>query len=491
MRNMVILVVVIALIFSSVIIVVTPQNTISFKNPPQKEIRVPAQWERSDKILIRWPYDEYGLDTFFENMAKEIAEVCHLEVVVDSQSTADDVSSELQNYGVNMANVSFFITTTDTIWIRDYGPISIEDVSNGDIEYMNMMYDRYNRWDDDAFPWKYAKSNGVVWYNMTNGSSWLRLEGGNFLVDGAGIEYSTNRIFEQNDPNNGGDLTHDEVIQWMTSYYNLWDFRNVTMMTNDGTGHIDMEIKLLNETTVLISQLNDTSDPDYQVLEYNTKFFENHTARNGMHYNIVRVPLVKDSGTYYTYSNSLIVNNKVLVPIYGLSEDNEALQAYRDAMPGYQVVGIDASSIIDMNGAIHCTTMQIPEHNIPPKLSIYPVNAVAGENITVKVHIDDEQGIKWAKLYYNTSEDSQIKVIRMKSIGSGDYEADIPAQPSGATVNFYVESMDLYNAVNYSGDVKNPHVITVENVPELWSPLLIFVSAVAIFVLKSNLLRGR
>ncbi len=485
-RVMLSLIVVSMVIFSSVIVLSREENGVSVKNPPQKEIRVPAQWERSDKILIRWPYDYSGLNTFFENMAKEIADVCYLEVVVDSQSTESSVYNELQNYGVNMANVSFFIVTTDSIWIRDYGPISIEDVSSGDIEYVNMMYDRFNRWDDDAFPWRYAKSNGIEWYNMSNGSSWLRLEGGNFLVDGAGIEYSTNRIFEQNDPSNGGDLTHDEVIQWMSSYYNLWEFRNVTMMTNDGTGHIDMEIKLLNETTVLISQINDTSDPDYQVLEYNTRFFENHTARNGMHYKIVRVPLVKQNGVYYTYSNSLIVNNKVLVPIYGLSEDNVALQAYRDAMPGYQVVGIDASSIIDMNGAIHCTTMQIPESNIPPKLSVYPVNAVAGENITVKVHIEDNQGIKWAKLYYNTSIDPQIKVIKMKSIGNNDYEADIPAQSSGTTVNFYIESMDFYNAVNYSGDVKNPHTVTVGNTPEFSYVPMIFIASTVILLIRKR-----
>ncbi len=476
------LIVVGIVIFSSVIVLSRGENGITVKNPPQKEIRVPAQWEKSEKILIRWPYDYSGLDTFFENMAKEIADVCHLEVVVDSQSTESDVSNELQNYGVNMANVSFFIVTTDSIWIRDYGPISIEDVSSGDIEYVNMMYDRFNRWNDDAFPWRYAKSNNVAWYNMSNGSSWLRLEGGNFLVDGAGIEYSTNRIFEQNDPNNGGDLNHDEVIQWMTSYYNLWEFRNVTMMTNDGTGHIDMEIKLLNETTVLISQINDTSDEDYPVLEYNARYFENHTARNGMHYNIVRVPLVKSNGVYYTYSNSLIVNNKVLVPIYGLSTDSEALQDYQNAMPGYQIVGIDASSIIDMNGAIHCTTMQIPEQNIPPNISVYPVNAVTGENITVKVHIEDDQGIKWAKLFYNTSQNTEIKVLKMKDIGNNDYEAYIPAQVAGTTVNFYVETMDLYNAVNYSGDVEEPHTITVGNIPEFSCIPMIFIASAIILL---------
>ncbi len=438
-------------------------------SPPQKVIRAPAEWETTSYVLIRWPYDYSGLDSFFLDMTREIAEVCEVKIVVDSQSTADSVSSYLQNNGVNMANVSFFIVTTDSIWIRDYGPISVVDVSSGTTEFINMMYDRFGRWDDDAFPWRYAKANGITWYNMSDGSKWLRLEGGNYMVDGAGIEYSTNRIFEQNDPANGGDLTHDEVVQWMTEYYNLWEFRNVTKMTNDGTGHIDMEIKLLNETTVLISKVDDPSDEDYDILEYNARFFENHTARNGMHYNVIRIPLVKDqwTGTYYTYTNSLIVNNKVLVPIYGISTDSQALQIYRDAMPGYEIVGIDASNIIGMNGAIHCTTMQVAKDNKPPQISVEGVEAQPNSPVIIRVRVTDDTFLKDVYLFYNSSLNSTIKRVKMNPVGQDIYEATLPSFPSGTKINFFVEAEDRDLAVNYSGDIKNPHTVIVGSTPEI------------------------
>ena len=51
----------------------------------------------------------------------------------------------------------------------------------------------------------------------------------------------------------------------------------------------------------------------------------------GRPYTVVRVYC--PYGTAYT--NSTILNDKVLVPIFGSSWDDDAIQTYQDAMPGY------------------------------------------------------------------------------------------------------------------------------------------------------------
>ena len=71
-----------------------------------------------------------------------------------------------------------------------------------------------------------------------------------------------------------------------------------------------------------------------------------------------------NNGITYTYINSLIVNNKVLVPIYGLStefaNDDSVLALYETIMPGVEAVGFDCNQIIPANGAIHCIAMKVP-----------------------------------------------------------------------------------------------------------------------------------
>ena len=49
----------------------------------------------------------------------------------------------------------------------------------------------------------------------------------------------------------------------------------------------------------------------------------------------------------------------MIVPQYGLSIDADARQTYKDNLPGYTVVRVDASTLIE-NGAIHCVTQTIP-----------------------------------------------------------------------------------------------------------------------------------
>ena len=65
-------------------------------------------------------------------------------------------------------------------------------------------------------------------------------------------------------------------------------------------------------------------------------------------------------GVYRSYTNSLIVNNAVIVPIYEGDRryEEEALQVYRNALSaGYEIYPLESETVIQLGGAVHCTTM--------------------------------------------------------------------------------------------------------------------------------------
>jgi agmatine deiminase len=70
------------------------------------------------------------------------------------------------------------------------------------------------------------------------------------------------------------------------------------------------------------------------------------------------MPFLED-GLYRTYTNSLAVNDVVLVPYYSDSMDGlqEALKVFEEAYPGRAIIPIEASPLIQLNGSIHCTAM--------------------------------------------------------------------------------------------------------------------------------------
>ena len=58
-----------------------------------------------------------------------------------------------------------------------------------------------------------------------------------------------------------------------------------------------------------------------------------------------------------TYANFLFVNGAVLVPTYGVKQDKDALQIFKDKFKDRDIVGIDCSTLIKQHGSLHCVTM--------------------------------------------------------------------------------------------------------------------------------------
>jgi agmatine/peptidylarginine deiminase len=58
-----------------------------------------------------------------------------------------------------------------------------------------------------------------------------------------------------------------------------------------------------------------------------------------------------------TYANFLFVNGAVLVPTYGVRQDEEALNIFRETFKDRDIVGIDCYTLIKQHGSLHCVTM--------------------------------------------------------------------------------------------------------------------------------------
>jgi hypothetical protein len=70
------------------------------------------------------------------------------------------------------------------------------------------------------------------------------------------------------------------------------------------------------------------------------------------------------SGVHYTYTNVVLCNDLVLVPLYSntlVSGYNaQALAAWQAAMPGKNVVQINCEQMVSFAGVMHCIMMHIP-----------------------------------------------------------------------------------------------------------------------------------
>ena len=320
--------------------------------PPDSVFFTPAEFDSLDGVIFAW--DSYPI--LLKQLIKETAEIDTAWVVVNDQSEQNSVNSQLTSYGVDMTRVIFQQIAHNSVWIRDYGPWWIFE-PDGSRSIIDMVYNR-PRPQDDAYPEQLAYLWGIPYYGTA-----LVEAGGNLLLDGKGTALISDIIF---DPSEGFDpnLTVTLLEQYMLDYFGV---RNVILtphLQNDGTGHIDMFVKLLNDTTIIVGEYaspSTGSGDNYNICNQVAAQLATETNGAGQPFNVERMLMPPfSSGITYTYINSLIVNKKVFVPVYGFTTDNAILAQYEQLLPGYEAIGFDCNNIITANGAIHCIAMKVP-----------------------------------------------------------------------------------------------------------------------------------
>jgi len=325
-------------------------------DPPDSIVYTPAEFDSVTGVIFAWE----AYPTLLTDLIKEVAENDTAWVVVDNTSEQNSVSNTLSNANVNMDRVVFQVIETNSVWVRDYGPWWIIEPENS-LAIIDLVYNR-PRPLDDTYPESAAGYFGINYYGLG-----LIEAGGNMLLDGQGAVIVSNVIF---DGSQGFDptLTQDQLEQYFLDYFGVHKVIVTPHLINDGTGHIDMFVKLINDSTIIVGEYENQSagyPGNYDICNQVASQLANETNGAGRPFNIIRMPMPSyNNGITYTYINSLIVNNKVLVPIYGIStefaNDDSVLALYETIMPGVEAVGFDCNQIIPANGAIHCIAMKVP-----------------------------------------------------------------------------------------------------------------------------------
>ena len=312
--------------------------------PPVGEFHLLAEYEAADGVLVPWVGAYLTLVT---QLVTAISQEDTAWVIVANTSVQSQATTALTNAGADMSRVQFILESLNSIWIRDYGPWWGLD-AYGRRGIVDWIYNR-PRPLDDQFPQDLAELWDYPYYGPD-----IVHTGGNFMVDGQGRGFASTLI-EQENPG----MSSAEMQQIFQDYCGLDTLILLQPMQFDGTGHADMFSKLLNDSTFIVGYYESPADgagDNYNILNQNAAMLAGLTSATGNPYHVERIIMPPYNGNSYTYTNSLIVNDLVLVPIYGFDTDAEALALYEQLMPEKTVLGFDCNAIISANGTIHCIT---------------------------------------------------------------------------------------------------------------------------------------
>jgi agmatine deiminase len=318
-----------------------------FPVPPSGAVYTPAEYSRNDGLLIRWGYPNDVLTqiTVYATTGTDAT----VYVVVADASTQSSATSILSGAGANMSQVEFILYSSNSIWIRDYGPrFILEDASRAMVDHV------YNRPRplDDAFPDFLSTLWGEPQYDIP-----LEHGGGNFHLTATGEAFMSDLVLTENPG-----LTEQDVKDLFADYENL----DLTIYPGfptwyDSTQHIDMWMFPADDNRIIIGEYGTGDVEPHAITEAATA----DLISRG--YTVIRTPGWSSGGTHYTYTNAVVLNEVVMISEFSgyPTENAAAVAAFTEAFPGREIVTVDSSEIIQYAGAIHCVVMHVPTAEIP------------------------------------------------------------------------------------------------------------------------------
>lgn len=410
-------------------------------NPPDQTPRTPAEFEENQGVIVTWTQYTSNLREIVRH-AKESVKVY---IVCSNPSS---VTSYLSQGGIDTNNIEFVVADYNSVWVRDYGPQSIYLQGTNELAFVDWVYNR-PRPADDQVPVVMGNYLNVPVYQMTATPNRLTATGGNFMNDGFGKGFSSKLILTEN-----SSLTEAQIDTIKKRYMGISPYVKMTVLPYDGIHHIDMHMKLIDEETLLVGQYPQGVSDGPQIEANINYILNNYQTSYGRPYRVVRIPMPPDENgkypsqgsDYLTYTNATILNNLVLVPIYGRPTDSEALSIYREAMPGYKVVGINMRNVIPASGAIHCITREIAA-NDPIFIAHAPIrdtmNYIPGGYL-ISANISSATGIQSVTLCWSADTTLGFDEIAMEYVNN-NYEAYIPSSNVDGDLFYYIKAVNNNN----------------------------------------------
>ena len=334
--------------------------------------RMYAEWEPQRCVVMSFPH--VGTDWYDpsdpQSLHKALTPFIRIAQAIAYKEPVyilcDEVDA-IKSLFCSTYNMIFWKLPSNDTWIRDFGPIGIEE--DGQTKLLDFTFDGWGgKFDaelDNAVNRKLHATGLLAPLAME--SIDFVLEGGSIESDGRGTILTTASCLCH--PNRNGGLNKAQVEAKLHDYLGatriLW-LEHGYLAGDDTDGHIDTLARFVSPDTIVYAACDDPDDEHYDALQAMKRELESFNTAEGKPYRLVPLPLPRaiydDNGRRLpaTYANFLITNDALVFPTYADQErDKQAEAIFKELFPTKEVIGVNCLKLIEQGGSLHCSTMQI------------------------------------------------------------------------------------------------------------------------------------
>ncbi len=342
-------------------------------------MKLPPEWWPQAAVMLTWPHAEgdWGdcldqVERVFLNLTREIATRQRVVISAASVDTTSTLPLRLRDAGVPIESVSIYYCSSNDIWVRDHGPLTVMD-EQGPI----LLDFQFNGWGG-----KYPadKDNAITTSLHSQGAfSETRIQHINHIIEGGAIEVNGMGCLLTTADCLTLDTRNPEISEVeLEGYFRDWFgcskihwLRNGQLAGDDTDGHIDTLARFCSENLIVYQGCTDPSDEHYLGLNAMADELQSFTDHNDQPYRLCALPLpaaiynAQGERLPAGYANFLVINDAVLMPGYDDPMDVIAAAKLAECFPGREIVTIDCRALVKQYGSLHCATMQLPAGTVP------------------------------------------------------------------------------------------------------------------------------
>jgi agmatine deiminase len=420
-----------AILTSFIIVLILLSCAETKKQPNILVINQPAEFDKQEALWLIWPPRNHKESESVEAVTLSIIEAINgtSDIVITgmNQELLKQARETIEKRFGKLPRLTFIEIPSIEIWARDMGPIFVETnqktMAIADFNFNSWGYaDTLNV--DSKTEEKYDE-RVAKHFKLPVISSEMISEGGNREVNGKGTLITTESVEMDRNPTMTKKEMEAEYKRLLGTKKVIWLKQGLVeddhtflgpITTSDGTkaytvvttnGHVDEFVRFVNDSTILLAQVDPSELTDPIAFENNKRMEENYqilskaTDQDGKPFTIFRMPLqetiyntMKPGDYVYDFIKTLdyengstfpdgknikviaalsylnfIITNKVIIgqsiwregmPLALKLKDEKAAQVLQAAFPDRKVIMIDALAVNLGGGGIHCISMQQP-----------------------------------------------------------------------------------------------------------------------------------
>ena len=340
---------------------------------------LPPEWHPQDAVMLTWPHANSDwaemLDEVTNVYFELIAVISHYQsvlLVVESEQAKQNIEQRIHQLNqhdnrIRSEKIVWVIAASNDTWARDHGPITLIDAHHT-LKPMNFTFTGWgNKFD--------ARLDNQINLHVFNAVQSQNVEHCEFVLEGGAIESDGNGalLTTRNcllNPNRNPDYSEQQIEAFLKQKLGvekiLW-LEHGALEGDDTDAHIDTLARFAPGNKIIFQSCDDTSDSHFDELKKMQSELAQFTNSQNETYELIALPWPEAQFNSHherlpaTYANFLIINQAVLLPVYGVPQDSIAEAVMQTAFPKHKIIGINCRVIIEQFGSLHCLTMQLPE----------------------------------------------------------------------------------------------------------------------------------